>query len=124
MKIISILIYVAFLCVLFIRCEEEYVDRYLYIAVAGDYGVRFIGSYGDQFTQYDVQSRTPDYYYFHLNKLDNNFVGEFSKALSLTPDPRTLTVRLYLKEFPEPALLLAEISQVHPDSVIIVTYND
>ena len=124
MKPIYMILSMAFLCILFVRCEEEYVDRYLYIAVAGDYGVPFMGSYGDQFTQHDVQSKTPDYYYFHLSAHDNNFVGEFSKALSLTPDLRTLTVRLYLKEFPEPASLLVEISQVHPDSVIVVTYSD
>ena len=109
---------------LFFRCEDEYSDRSLYIAVAGDYGVPFTGSYGDQYEQYDVHSRTPDYYYFHLRETGNNFVGEFTKSLALKEDFRSLTVRLYLKDFPEPASLLVEITEQHPESMIVVTYCD
>jgi hypothetical protein len=124
MKTKSMMLCIAFLCLLFARCEQEYSDRYLYIAVAGDYGVPFTGSYGDQFIQHEVQSKTPDYYYFHLSTSDNYFLGEFSKPLTVKKDVRKLTVRLYLKEFPAPASLLVEISEVHPDSVIVVTYID
>jgi|GEM_PF-2592675 len=124
MKIVRTVLWIIFLSILWIRCEQDYSERYLYIAVAGDYGIPFDGSYGDQFNQHDVHSRTPDYYYFHLRKMDNNFVGEFSKALSLRPDLRILTVRLYLKEFPKPASLLVETSQLHPDSTIVVTFHD
>lgn len=107
-----------------VHCEEEYSDRYLYIAVAGDYGVPFAGSYGDHYGQQPVQSQTPDYYYFHLREVDNRFIAEFYKTVTTKKDFRRLTVRLYIKEFPKPASLLVELSQEHPESTIVVTYYE
>jgi hypothetical protein len=111
-------------CILWIHCESEYSERYLYIAVVGDYGIPFTGSYGDQYDQHEVLSATPDYFSYHLRELDNHFVGTFHKTKGTKKDFQCLTVRLYLKEYPEPSSLLAEISQTNPDSMVVVTYHD
>ncbi|MBN2621461.1 hypothetical protein JXB22_10275 [candidate division WOR-3 bacterium] len=124
MKSKEILACVLLLGMLSIRCEPEYFDRYLYIAVAGDYDIPFTGSFGDQYSQQDVHSQTPDYYYFHLSDTDNRFIGEFAKSITEKKDFRCLSVRLYLKEFPKASSLLVEASQEHPESTIVVTYRD
>ena len=110
--------------ILWFACEPQYTEKYLYIAVVGDYGIPFHGSYGNRFDQFQITSSTPDYYYFRLREFENDFYGSFWKANTVKKDFRELTVRLYLKKFTEPASLLVEISHTDPDSVVTVDYRD
>jgi hypothetical protein len=113
-----------FLSIFLLHCEQEYSARYLYVVVGGDYGVPFTGAYGDEYHEYVVNSRTPDYYYYHLGADNNQFTASFHKLENAKEDFRCLTVRLYLKEYPQPASLLVQMSQDHPESTITVEYGD